>query len=151
MRPRAPGLAAVAALAAVLPSAAPASAQTSACPIPVAASPSAETAIADMIDSARSARDLPPLRMQAAIRAAGRRWSLHMSATGDFRHTGLEWAGNRSAGENISIAPTPRANFVAQMNSPPHRRNLLTRAWRFVGVGAARCGGDLFVTVALMR
>ena len=88
--------------------------------------------------------------MQDEIRAAGRRWSVRMATTGEFEHSRLGWAGDRPAGENISIAPTARGNFVAQLNSPPHRRNLLARAWRFVGVGAARCDGAIFVTVNLM-
>jgi uncharacterized protein YkwD len=118
----------------------------------VTPAPGAETAIGGMINSARAARGLPRVRMHDAIRAAGRRWSVRMARTGDFRHTRLEWARGRAGGENISIAPTARGNFVAQMNSPPHRRNLLTRAWRLVGVGAAeRCDGALYVTVNLMR
>ncbi len=151
MRRRALGAATAATLATVLPTSTQATAQAPpGCAVTPA--PDAETAIAGMINGARAARDLPRVRMHDAIRAAGRRWSVRMARTGDFRHTGLEWAGARSAGENISMAPTARANFVAQMNSPPHRRNLLTRAWRLVGVGAAeRCDGALYVTVNLMR
>ena len=132
-----------------MPATVPATAQTPGCA--VSPSPDDETAIAGMINGARASRALPKVRMHDAIRAAGRRWSVRMARTGEFRHTRLEWTRGRPGGENISVAPTARGSFVAQMNGPPHRRNLLTRAWRFVGVGAARCDGALFVTVNLMR
>jgi uncharacterized protein YkwD len=149
MRPRALGAATAAAVAALLPAVAPATAQTPGCA--VSPSPGDETAIAGMVNAARASRGLPQVRMHDAIRGAGRRWSMRMATTGRFEHSSLAWAGGRPGGENISMAPTARGNFVAQMNSPPHRRNLLTRAWRLIGVGAARCDGALFVTVNLMR
>jgi uncharacterized protein YkwD len=46
-----------------------------------------------------------------------------------------------SAGENLYWeGPDTNARRVvsAWMNSPPHRRALLSRSWRFFGVGAVR-------------
>jgi uncharacterized protein YkwD len=103
-----------------------------------------------MINGIRSAKGIRKVEHDDDIRLAGRRWSLRMARTGAFEHTGLEWAGGRPAGENIAMAPTARRAFQLQLDSPPHRRNLLKRAWRSVGVGvAARCDGMLFVTVNL--
>jgi uncharacterized protein YkwD len=104
-----------------------------------------------MINGARASRALPQVRMHDAIRAAGRRWSVRMARPGEFRHTRLEWTRGRPGGENISVTPTARGSFVAQMNSPPHRRNLLTRAWRSSAWGRPRCDGALLVTIKLMR
>jgi uncharacterized protein YkwD len=49
------------------------------------------------------------------------------------------------------MAANARTAFRAMLASPPHRRNLLDREWRFSGVGAARdCSGTVFFTVNLM-
>ena len=66
-------------------------------------SPADETAIAGMINSARESKSLPRVRMQDEIRAAARRWSVRMATSGEFEHSRLGWAGDRPAGENISI------------------------------------------------
>ena len=49
------------------------------------------------------------------------------------------------------MAPSAAAAFRAMLASPGHRQNLLSRAWRYTGVGAAvRCDGMVFFTINLM-
>jgi uncharacterized protein YkwD len=39
---------------------------------------------------------------------------------------------------------------LAFMDSAPHRRNILYRAYKYVGIGVVRSGGRMWVTVLFM-
>jgi uncharacterized protein YkwD len=112
------------------------------------------------INAVRAARGLPPIRPRKSLRVAAQRHSedmvrrhyfAHISPTGMTLAKRVRQAGYRSGrvGENIGwgsgSAATPAAIVKAWMNSPPHRRILLTRAFREGGVGIAHGapqGGD---------
>jgi uncharacterized protein YkwD len=118
---------------------------------PVVPAPDEEASIVAMTNVTRARRDEARLRRDDHIGDAARRWSLRMANTGAFVHSELGWARGRRAGENIAAASTARGAYQAMLNSPPHRRNILRDAWRFVGIGVAvRCDGMRFVTMNLM-
>lgn len=124
-----------------------------ACPASLA--PADEASLAAMINQTRRAQGVAKVKRDDVLFAVGRRKSMAMARGARFAHSAsgasLPWAKGRAAGQNIAMAPTAEAAFQAMLDSPSHRENLLARAWRFAGVGAARdCSGTLFVTINLM-
>jgi uncharacterized protein YkwD len=121
---------------------------------PVALSPTDESALTAMINQTRKAQGLAKVKKERALVVAGRKKSMAMAKGGAFSHSvsgKLPWAHGRAAGQNIAMASSAAAAFQAMLASPGHRQNLLYRAWRFTGVGAAtRCDGMVFVTINLM-
>ena len=113
-----------------------------------------EAAIAERINQVRRARGLRGLGMNRRLAAAADFHSTDMGKRGYFSHESADgtpfwqrvrrWYAARgfrdwSVGENL-IWGTDRysAAFAVRrwMASAPHRRNILTRAWREIGVGA---------------
>jgi uncharacterized protein YkwD len=113
-----------------------------------------EAAIAERINEVRRARGLHSLRMSRRLAAAADFHSRDMGQRGYFAHASADgtpfwqrvrrWYAARgfrdwTVGENL-IWGTDRygAAFAVRrwMASSPHRRNILTRAWREIGVGA---------------
>ena len=99
------------------------------------------------INRARAAHGLRALRYDRRLHAAARAHSSDMVAHGYFGHGNfgrrLQNYGvrGRALGENVAWAAGATVNgqvVVAQwLASPSHRANLLSRAFRRVGVGAA--------------
>jgi uncharacterized protein YkwD len=105
------------------------------------------------INAVRRDNGLVPLRLNRGLAAAARGHSLSMAEHGFFQHASYDgsafWrrikpvyppAPGRywGAGENMVWAsPDLSAQIVIDMwmKSPEHRKNLLTPAWREVGVG----------------
>jgi uncharacterized protein YkwD len=107
-----------------------------------------------LINVQRRMHGLAPLRSNGLLRLAALRHSRDMVTNGYFEHQGRDGSSFVArirqtgyfthvrfwkAGENIawgvgSQAP-PRAIVRAWMNSPPHRRNILTAGFRGIGVG----------------
>lgn len=99
-------------------------------------------------NSARSQRDLKPLCVHPALQKAARAHSKDMIERDYFSHDtkgrredacqrirryGYRW---RTCGENIGYNSSPDAMFDAWMNSPGHKRNILSDGFREVGIGA---------------
>jgi uncharacterized protein YkwD len=114
--------------------------------------PTLEEQVLAAINEARRQIGLAPLRSNPVLAAAARGHSLsmaergyfqHASATGSpfwyrlqskYGHPGRYW----SVGENLAwAAPNISAEQVLDlwMKSPPHRKNMLSRSWRDIGVG----------------
>jgi uncharacterized protein YkwD len=108
------------------------------------------------LNALRARHGLAPLRLSPRLSAAADRHSLEMARDGYFAHESANgsafWkrvqrfyptTGYRSwaVGENL-LWQSPELNapeaIKLWMASPPHRENLLSRAWREVGVGAVR-------------
>jgi uncharacterized protein YkwD len=96
---------------------------------------------------ARTYHGLATVSAQAALAAAAGAKLQDMITCG-YGHTACGRAfdywitvkgfGGRCSAENIAQGqPTPRAVFVAWMNSAGHRANILDPDYRFVGIGAA--------------
>jgi uncharacterized protein YkwD len=113
------------------------------------------------IGAERSARDLPPLHVDDRLALAARRHAGDMVRNGFFSHfapdgttpasrvraTGYidpraPWAVGEVLAWGRRQYGSPDAIVAAWMGSPPHRRVLLGRRYRDIGVGAAN--GDPF-------
>lgn len=105
------------------------------------------------INALRRERGLVPLRANPGLATAAEEHSLEMARYGFFRHTSNDGApfwkrvkaryaprgrGYWGVGENLVWgSPDLSASRALEMwvKSPPHRKNLLTPAWREVGLG----------------
>jgi uncharacterized protein YkwD len=122
--------------------------------IDVAAELERQTALA--INDVRREHGLVPLRLSSALVSAARGHSLSMAEHGYFRHESWDgsvfWKRIRpgypplpgrywATGENLVWA-SPRLSAKAAvgmwLKRPAHRKNLLSAAWREVGLGGVR-------------
>jgi uncharacterized protein YkwD len=113
-----------------------------------------EVAVVRVINTFRRANGAPALRVGPALTRAARSHSVDMVRRGYFDHgpfvQRLRRFGVRApyVGENLASGTKPlSAGAIVQMwiASPPHRQNLLDRAFRRIGVGFAG-GSTRFVT-----
>jgi uncharacterized protein YkwD len=135
--------------------AAPAVADNQAAPtsVQISSVASLEHDLLGAINDVRRKRGLTPLRANRKLAVAARGHSQSMAEHGFFRHAsfggapfwrrikpvygeipGRTWG----VGENIvwkSPDLTAAEAIQLWLNSPPHRKNLLTRSWREVGIG----------------
>jgi uncharacterized protein YkwD len=133
--------------------------------------PNVRTALRCLVNATRSARGLPTLRSSARLNAAADQFSADMVARSYFAHvspdgrsvtdrvraTGYlggssDWALGEDIGWGTGSASSPASIFRAFMNSPPHRRVIVSREFREIGVGVAagvpvagEGGGSTFV------
>jgi uncharacterized protein YkwD len=160
MRPSRPAVALASALALFL-AAAPAASAADGCDGASASTESAGQrvlvrATLCVLNAERARHDLPALRLNRKLSTAARRHSRAMVEGRFFSHTSLSGAtfvkriraagyisGARSwsVGENIAYGSgsrsTPRSIGRAWMNSPPHRKNILSESFRSIGIGIA--------------
>lgn len=105
--------------------------------------------IAGLVNDARLAEGLAPLAWSEGLAAVAEAHATEMYRQGYVSHvsptTGtvgdrVEAAGIRLriVGENLALAPTPRAVHRGLMDSPGHRANILREEYNRVGVGAVR-------------
>jgi len=114
-----------------------------------------------LINQARRDRGIAPLTEAVGLTRVSAWWSGQLSAgkTGyQLAHNPDAWtmvaadgAANRTSwGENVawssSTASTAQEIFTAYMNSPGHRANILSTAYRFVGMGTVGGGHGLWNT-----
>ena len=104
-------------------------------------------------NDSRGRFDVPSLTLNRELSVIARRHSLAMSRAGTLFHTsnvdvylhGMTW---HIWGENVGYTPQDVASLQqAFMDSPPHRDNILNRAFTHVAVGSVRVDGTLWVTV----
>ena len=139
----------VLALAAV--AASPTSARQQA-PRTIAARNALEAGVLGEINTLRRQHGLAPLRLNVRLRAAADAHSTSMASRGFFSHTSADgtafWRRVQryyprtrywSVGENLlwsSPDVDPAGALRMWLNSPSHRKNLLTARWREVGLSA---------------
>ena len=119
--------------------------------------PELRTATLCLLNEERASRGLKPLKSSTALRRAAQKHSLLMVRERFFDHVSpngstllnrvkrgtsyLRGALNFTLGENIAWGSghlaTPQQTVETWMNSAPHRRNILNRRFRHVGVGVA--------------
>ncbi|HEX7299779.1 MAG TPA: CAP domain-containing protein [Solirubrobacteraceae bacterium] len=120
-----------------------------------AAQPGAAAAVVCLVNRERTTRKLPALRDSALLRAAAGRYARRMVSGGFFDHVsptgstlrvrlarvGYPGGAQCTLGENIATGSgqlgAPSAIVAAWMASPGHRRNILARDFRDVGIGVA--------------
>ena len=97
------------------------------------------------VNKVRKAHGRKPLRATVCLtKKVAQPWAKHMASTGSFAHQDLTkvWETCPSltaVGENIAAGqPTAKAVMKAWMNSAGHRRNILNRKFRKIGLGLAR-------------
>jgi uncharacterized protein YkwD len=104
-------------------------------------------------NDSRGRFDVPSLQLNRELSVIARRHSLAMSRSGTLFHTsnvdiylhGMAW---HTWGENVGYTPQDVASLQqAFMDSPPHRENILNRAFTHVAIGSVRVDGTLWVTV----
>jgi uncharacterized protein YkwD len=138
-------------LAAACALAAPAAASRTA---PTAGSAALEQAVLAEVNALRSSKGLAPLRWSQPLASAARAHSAAMAQRGFFSHSSRDgsafwkrvqrYYGSRgygywSVGENLLwSSPDVDAKGALRMwlASPPHRKTLLTKEWREIGLGA---------------
>jgi uncharacterized protein YkwD len=120
----------------------------------VSATAGEERALLAAINAARSARHLPALRLSPALGHAARAHSASLLRAGRLEHEGpggapfwtrLVEAGypsQRPMAENLAMVPgcggaSARSAVQMWLQSPPHRANMLSRRYRWLGPGAA--------------
>lgn len=114
-------------------------------------SPAAYSArLLSLVNDARANAGLPALELASGTTTVATDWSAQMASTRtlahnpDLRHQ-LETHGSANwtaYGENVGEGDpgAPDRLFRAYWNSPEHRANILTRAYRFVGVATVFSG-----------
>ena len=124
---------------------------------------SLERAVVDAVNSVRLSHGLRPLAVSRGLRASAFGHTNALAAAGLFQHESPDGTpfdrrirkaytprgfASWSVGENLVFGSAPfSAEDVVQawLESPPHRRNLLNRSWREIGVGAVlaqNAGGE---------
>lgn len=121
-----------------------------------AAAGRAAAALLCLVDDERRRRGLPAFRTSPALRASARRYAADMVARRFFDHVTPDgqtlvqriraagylrgaargWALGEVIAWKPAVHATARAAFRAFLASPPHRRLLLSRAYRDAGAGA---------------
>ncbi len=110
----------------------------------------------------RAARNLAPLKWNAALAAAARQHAQRMAAENTLSHQlpgepGMveraKLAGARfsSLAENVAEGPSAGSIHRQWMNSPPHRANLLDPELNSVGIAVAEREGVLFAVEDFSR
>jgi uncharacterized protein YkwD len=120
----------------------------------IAAADGLEKAVLAEINQLRGRHGLKPLRLSARLSAAADAHSRAMVTQGFFAHDSSDgtlywkrvqrWYGPRgyaywAVGENLlwaSPSVAPGAALSMWLESPPHRKNLLTAKWREIGLSA---------------
>jgi uncharacterized protein YkwD len=112
-------------------------------PAPAVAADAEKEAV-DALNKVRSAHGLPALRAAKSLNRSSGRYAKRMLRTDYFGHgPRIQVAGGfRSAGETLAwhsgTHPRPRRTVRRWMASPGHRAILLSRSFRWVGMGLAR-------------
>jgi uncharacterized protein YkwD len=122
----------------------------------IVAAPQLAKQVAARVNLVRRWYGLPPLRTSPGLTGAARRHSRDMAAEGYFEHDsaggtafwrriqrsyGAKGFARWEVGENIAWnrSRATAVDIVRQwMRSPPHRANVLSHAWRELGLGAFR-------------
>ncbi|WP_395575082.1 CAP domain-containing protein [Streptomyces sp. BK79] len=107
---------------------------------------SLENPVTVLVNRERAVRGMEPLIADERLRTSARGHSADMVHLGYFDHVAPDGTSPAErmlaagfplpGGENIAFGqPTPEAVVTDWMNSPPHRRNILHREFRVIGVG----------------
>ena len=106
------------------------------------------------INAQRAKHGLRPLRLATPLRRVAGSHSRYMARVKRLRHESADGTSAptrirramrlRRTGEAIAFASTARAIVAAWMASPPHRRLLLSRSFRVIGVGVVRGSFDSY-------
>lgn len=118
-----------------------------------------EQAVLDLVNKARAKEELPALKANALLTEAARNHSKNMAKQKKLEHvldeqtpsdrvakTGYAMV---TVGENIAsgVKLSPRGAHELWMNSPPHKKNILSDEYMEIGIGMARDDkGNIYFT-----
>ncbi len=120
-----------------------------------------ERAVFERINTVRASKGLRALSSRPRLKKAATRHVKNMAGVGYFDHSWSDgtpygrwirrfWPGpgynGWSVGENLyweGPSTTAQRVVTAWMNSPGHRKNMLSRSWRYMGVGAVRIANGI--------
>jgi hypothetical protein len=113
---------------------------------------SEERRFADKINKARARRDRKPVNIDMHISAVAAVHSRAMKREAQLRHTGERKLRERVTrwellGENVGRGGDVDSLHQAFMESEGHRRTVVDKEFRYVGVGIARDENQIWVTV----
>lgn len=122
---------------------------------PASAWSSSERALLWRHNHARVIRDIKKYTMSASLSLKAERHSQEMAKKGYIYHSSClschfssySWS---VGGENVGVGASMKSLHLAFMDSAPHRRNILYRAYKYVGIGVVKSGGRMWVTVLFM-
>jgi uncharacterized protein YkwD len=122
---------------------------------PASAWSSPERALLWRHNHARVTRDINKYTLSASLSLKAERHSQEMSRKGYIYHSSClscqfssySWS---VGGENVGVGSTMKSLHRAFMDSSAHRRNVLYRSYRYVGIGVVESGGRKWVTVLFM-
>jgi uncharacterized protein YkwD len=104
-----------------------------------------EHEMVSLTNEARVAHGLEPLEVDATLMASARKHAEWMGSNGMF-HSRLP------VGENIAkLQPDVETVHAAWMNSPPHKANILNRAWTHIGVASFNNNGRIYWCVQFSK
>ena len=108
-----------------------------------------ERALLSKVRRTRAARHRAGVATNRRLQRAARRHSVRLAARGTFEHSvRLPYSGLRAGAQNLARARSAGHALRLMLRSAPHRRTLLDRRWRLVGVGAAAdCSGLVTYTL----
>ena len=117
----------------------------------------AQKRVRNKINNERETRGKPRLRLNGDLSRIAERHSREMAESGSLYHTsrlasrinrtGMDW---RIIGENVGVGSSIGAVHDAFMKSDPHRRNILDRRFRKIGVGVFGSGGRVWITIIFL-
>lgn len=113
--------------------------------------PALESLIVQLIDQERRAVGLHPLLVSVHLRGVSRNYARELFARGFLTHRSQDGrdpldrvvaagVAFRRVGENLAYAADVYTAHRSLMASPPHRRNILSRAYGRIGVGVLNGG-----------
>jgi len=111
-----------------------------------------EKAFAKKLNIARNAAGKGSLRLDPQLSKAAKVHTREMVNKDLLYHTPTDALKRRvtnwyELGENVGVGGTVDSLHSAFMNSPAHRSNILYSGFRYVGIGAKKANGRLWVTV----
>ena len=104
-----------------------------------------ERQLLDLLNGARAAHGLPPLRVEATLDAGAADHAASMAGAGRLFHTSMTGsapAGWLRLGENVVVADGAPAAHLLLMASPTHRAAMLDGGFDGVGIGVTHGAGD---------
>ena len=106
--------------------------------------------VVSMTNGARGSHGLSGYSMSEELNSVALGQAQRMASSGTLYHNpnlANDVSNWRAVGENVGYGPTAEKIFIAFMNSPEHRSNILDHDFTQIGVGAVRDGsGKLWVT-----
>jgi hypothetical protein len=121
-----------------------------------------EAKIVDLINAARAAQGLNPLRVDERLTAAARKHTQLMVQRSELSHQfqgeptpqarmNNEGLPSDADGENVDLNQSIAGAHDALMHSPPHRANILDPDYTVIGVGVLRANDQVWVTEDFAR